>query len=56
MDLINNNQKQILPNLGTTISSITNSQVSGFFDHKHGANLGSQTSFECLTEYNKNLN
>lgn len=56
MDLINNNQKQILPNLGTTISSITNSQVSGFFDHKHGADLGSQTSFEGLTEYNKNLN
>lgn len=56
MDLINNNQKQNLPNLGTTISSITNSQASGFFDHKHGANLGSQTSFESLTEYNKNLN
>ena len=33
MDLINNNQKQNLPYLGTTISLIKNSQVSGFYDH-----------------------
>ena len=37
MDLINKNknknQKQILPYSGTTISSIKNSQVSGFYDH-----------------------
>ena len=33
MDLINNNQKQNLPYLGTTLSSIKNSQVSGFYDH-----------------------
>ena len=32
MNLINN-QKQILPYSGTTMSSIKNSQVSGFYDH-----------------------
>ena len=58
MDLINNNQKQNLPYLNKTISSIKNSQVSGFNDHnlnKHGAKLSPQTSFEYLTDYNNNL-
>ena len=106
MNLTHNNQKQILPYSGITMSSIKNSQVSGFYDHnlnkfilkynesklnnknitfvsstalhasasagsvdsgvvegflglsakKVGPNLGSQTSFEHLTEYNYNLN
>lgn len=99
MNLIYNNQKQILPYSGTTMSSIKNSQVSGFYDHNLNTfilkynennlnnknissvssstattfkqmdkfegkgigrtkyiNLGSQTSFDHLTEYNNNLN
>ena len=33
MNLTHNNQKQILPYSGITMSSIKNSQVSGFYDH-----------------------
>ena len=98
MNLTHNNQKQILPYSGITMSSINNNQVSGFYDHnlnnfilkynenklnnknisfvsstaltndnvegclsigrpkKGGSNLGSQTSFEHLTDYTNNLN